>query len=170
MKKRISIFLVFVLMIVAVPTIKSNFFDQREFEWYTRHFYFVKTGVDAIRVYGTPEKTEYSYDKNWQGKTYVSYTRLYYDGFSFGILGSDETGRIRMIAIDKSGLLPLRYGVDIGTPRSEVELAYFDTPKSTEGDAYILKHRNEMSWYGIWIFPYYDENDILVEFHVTDGL
>lgn len=170
MRKRIRIFAILALVIAATLIIKSNFHDQREFEWYTRHFHYVKTGEDAIRVYGTPKGTEYSYSSDRQGKSYISYITLYYDGFSFGILGSDETRHICKIAIDKPGLLPLRYRIDIGSPRYAVELAYFDAPKSTEGDAYYLKHRNEISWEGIWIFPVYDENNVLVQFDVTDGL
>lgn len=165
-----KLIVILAVVIAATLTIKSNFYDQAEFSWYTRHFYYVKTGVDAIRVYGAPKELEYSYNHNDRYGHYTSYTRLYYDGFTFGIRGGDETGKICAIRIDKPGLLPLRYGIDIGAPRSKVELAYLDTPKSTEGDAYYIKHKHEIAWEGIWIFPIYDENDILVEFHITDGL
>lgn len=170
MKKKIRLFALLAVVIAAALLIYGKIHDERNFACYTRFFNYVKTGEDAIRVYGTPKGSAYDYNYDRNGERCLVHITLYYDGFSFGILDDDLTGSICKLSVDKPGLLPLRYGIDIGSPRYAVELAYFDTPKSTEGDAYYLKYRNEIPWEGIWIFPVYDENDVLVQFSVTDGL
>ena len=164
--KAASILFLLGIVFAAGLLIKRNY-EQAEWDFYIRHFNYVETGNDAIIVYGEPKEREYSYDKNNESK--VICTLLHYDGFSFGILGSEKEN-ICMLSIDHPGLLPLRNGIDIGSTRAQVEAAYWDTPISKEGDAYYLKHKNEIAWEGIWVFPIYDENDILVHFDVTNGL
>lgn len=165
--KTLRIPLLIAIVILGVAFIKYNS-DQAEFAWYIRHFHYVRTGLDAIKVYGEPRETEYDYDPH-ASEERVRYTLMHYDGFVFGISG-DESDKICMISVDQPGLLPLRYGIDIGASRASVKAAYWDTPISKEGTAYYLTHKNEMAWNGIWIFPVYDENDILIQFNITDGL
>lgn len=170
MKKKIRLSALFVVVIAVALLIYGKIHDERNFACYTRFFNYVKTGEDTIRVYGTPKGSEYDYNCYQNGERHLVYITLYYDGFSFGILDDDLAGSICKLTVEKPGLLPLRGGIDIGASRAEVERSYSDAPLATEGDAYYLTYKDEISWEGIWIFPVYDENDILVQFDVTDGL
>lgn len=170
MKKKIRNLALLTVVIAAALLIYGKIHDERNFACYTRFFNYVKTGEDAIKVYGTPKGTEHSYNCYPNGERHLVYITLYYDGFSFGILDDDLTGSICKLSVDKPGLPPLRDGIDIGASRQAVERAYSDAPLSTEGGEYYLKYEDEIPWEGIWIFPVYDENDILVQFDVTDGL
>lgn len=140
--------------------------DEADWPRYIQHFGSVETEDDALRVLGEPLRIERDYDS--QDTDRVIYSTLYYDGYSLGIHGGRKAD-ICNIIINEKGIMPLRNGIDIGATREEVEAAYWNAHKIIDADGYILTHRNEQLYNGIWIYLYFDADDRLAEYHVTDG-
>lgn len=170
MKTRTKILLVIlaIIFIIAELVEFSKVEKGKEAEWsyYIRHFGSVETGVDARSVLGEPLQIERDFDS--QDTDRVIYSRLYYDGYSLGVHGRLES-EICNIRIYEKGIMPLRNGVDIGSTRKEVEAAYWNAAEISDTDGYILKHRKEHFYEGIWIRFCFDDDDRLVEYSVTDG-
>ena len=159
--------------------------DEADFKFYMKHFHHVGTGIsdtvrtfppsvyqgtgeEAIRKCGQPLQVEQSFDNKWNPNE-PSYTWLCYDGFRFGMFG-DKSGIICCIRVDKSGVLPLRNGIDIGSTRAEVELAFKDvTRASSPENTYLIAHEDEKLYNGIWVYMYYGGDDRLTEIHITNG-
>lgn len=132
--------------------------DEADWPRYIQHFGSVETEDDALRVLGEPLRIERD----------GGYSTLYYDGYSLGF-GGGPGPEVCCINVYEKGIMMLRDGVDIGSTKEEVEAAYWNATEMARDGGYILTHRNEHLHYGIWIYLYFDADDRLAEYHVTDG-
>ncbi len=157
-KKRLIVVCIILLLIGVVKYASIENGSEADWNHYLRHFGLAKTEADALRVLGEPLRIDRD----------DGYTTLFYDGYSLGILGGPGSW-ICCINVYEKGIMPLRNGIDIGSTKTEIASAYWNAAKMSDADGYILTHRNEHLHDGIWIYLYFDDDDRLAEYHVTNG-
>lgn len=154
----ICIILILIGVVIGVVKYlsKENGADA-DWDYYMQNFGSVKTEDDAISVLGEPLRIERD------GR----YFTLYYDGYT--LLNSSWHRSISCIRVYKKGIMPLRNGIDIGSTKTEIALAYWNAEKFSDADGYIITHRNEIFYEGIYLCLYFDDDNRLVEYSVRDG-
>ena len=171
-KRRVKSLLIALAVIFAINVFAKVHALSDESDWKHYMFYIGSptTGDDALRFGRRPKKTEYSYYDN-KNPYRITSTHLYFDGYS--LLFGATNGKICAVWVTEPGIIPLHGGIDIGSTREEVIKAMEGEDISpitgTEGEGYIFQHPGKEKAEGIWLYLEYDENDILVEFSLSDG-
>jgi hypothetical protein len=115
------------------------------------HALFGRTGAEVERTLGPPNQVEAGAVSSYRDPAVFRHTRrLSYPGLVIDVL---ETGRLRRVRIAAPGR-HLPYGLDVGSPREEVERVLGEPQEA--GDSHLM-------------YLYSDGYPETVHFHLRDG-